>query len=175
MSENFCDVVCILGLAGIGVGLYASWRAEKACRTINRSVDEAAKGIDVNVREDLVRAAIDRAVERESERAVREASKKAISRIEEQIHAEVAKSVRDAYQDTKKSVASELRRQAANVDIRELKDEVVEEAKEAISEKFDSKLDDILEDFNDRLGNVGKIYQSIADAMSGTKTVQFKM
>lgn len=175
MNDGFCNVVYILGLAGIGVGLYASWRAEKACRMINRSVEEASKGIDVDVRDDLIQAAIDRAVERESERAVREASNKAISRIEEQMHAEVAKSVRDAYQDTKKSVASELKRQATNINIQELKNEVVEEAKEAISEKFDSKLDDILDDFNDRLGNVGKIYQSIADAMSGTKTVQFKV
>ena len=34
-------------------------------------------------------------------------------------------------------------------------------------EKFDGSLDDVLDKFNSDLSNVSKIYQSIADKMSG--------
>ena len=44
--------------------------------------------------------------------------------------------------------------------------EVVQKAKEQIAEKFDDKLDDLLEEFNGNLQNVGKIYKSIARSFS---------
>lgn len=44
--------------------------------------------------------------------------------------------------------------------------EVVEKAKKQIADEFDDKLDDLLEEFNGTLQNVGKIYTSIAKSFS---------
>lgn len=59
-----------------------------------------------------------------------------------------------------------LRKNIAKIDEARLKREVVTKAKEQIAEKFDDKLDDILEEFNGNLQNVGKIYKSIAKSFS---------
>lgn len=59
-----------------------------------------------------------------------------------------------------------LRKNVAKIDEARLKREVVTKAKEQIAEKFDDKLDDILEEFNGNLQNVGKIYKSIAKSFS---------
>ena len=47
----------------------------------------------------------------------------------------------------------------------ELKQDVVKKAKEDVAKKLDSHLDGILDDFNQNLGNVSKIYKSIAESM----------
>ena len=44
--------------------------------------------------------------------------------------------------------------------------EVVNKAKDAVVEKFDRKLDGLLDEFNDNLQNVQKIYSSIAKSMA---------
>ena len=63
-------------------------------------------------------------------------------------------------------VADQIAKNVAGIDESKLKKEVVQKAKEQIAEKFDDKLDDLLEEFNGNLQNVGKIYKSIARSFS---------
>ena len=73
----------------------------------------------------------------------------------------------------------ETAKKVAKIDISSLKKEVVKKAKEAVAEKFDDSLDEVLSEFKDNLGNVAKIYQSIAsvfpNSSSGGKAFTFSL
>ena len=53
-----------------------------------------------------------------------------------------------------------------NIDISDMEREIVSQAKEAVADKFDRKLDNLLEEYNENLQNVKKIYGSIAKSIA---------
>lgn len=63
------------------------------------------------------------------------------------------------------SVKKEIKDQLGRIDISDLREEVKDEAKNQLAES----MEDILDDFNDNLKNVKKIYGSISDAITGNQ------
>jgi Fe2+ transport system protein B len=159
----------VLGIGAMAYSLYNDIRIDKIAKNINVSVKELSDRTNVYVSDAMVEKAVDRAVERATTKAVADARYRAEKRIENDIHKQVKEAMDGLYSDFKKSVSTEMTRQAAAINMNELKAEVVEKAKEAAMEKFDDNLDDILDKFNSELNNVSKIYSSIADNFTKTK------
>ena len=73
-----------------------------------------------------------------------------------------------AYSDLKGDVQKEMERQLGNIDISDVRKEVIRRAKERAAEKFDSDLKEVLNTYNRDLENISKIYSSIAEKMDTT-------
>ena len=126
------------------------------------AVDDLATKTEITISDDILDRAIQKAVDRE----VSYISTRIVRDLNSEIRSEVKNSV-DLSSVTIKSLASkEIERQVRNIDISDMEKEVVHRAKDAIAEKFDKKLDGILDDFNDQLQSVQKIYSSIAKSMA---------
>ena len=126
------------------------------------AVDDLATQTEITISDDILDRAIQKAVDRE----VSYISTRIVRDLNSEIRSEVKNSV-DLSSVTIKSLASkEIERQVRNIDISDMEKEVVHRAKDAIAEKFDKKLDGILDDFNDQLQSVQKIYSSIAKSMA---------
>ena len=126
------------------------------------AVDDLATKTEITISDDILDRAIQKAVDRE----VSYISSRIVRDLNSEIRSEVKHSV-DLSSVTIKSLASkEIERQVRNIDISDMEKEVVHRAKDAIAEKFDKKLDGILDDFNDQLQSVQKIYSSIAKSMA---------
>jgi hypothetical protein len=123
----------------------------------------------VDVPDELVDLAVKRAVDRETNLVVRRATCDIVDSTKRDIQKEVKSSVENVYSDIRASVSKEISYQVANLDINKMKSEVKEKAKELVLEKFDGNLNSLLEDFNQSLSNVSKIYESIAESMSKKK------
>lgn len=169
MSKSYFDIaIGVVGLAasvfGIGYAIGQRKKLNDIGEKIDRSVKELSSNIDVDISEAVVNRAVTKAIERETELAASRATANVVSAIESDISGRVRKAVNDTYQDIKKSVVEETAKKVEKIDISALKKEVVEKAKEAAADKFDDSLDEVLSDFKDNLGNVTKIYQSIANA-----------
>lgn len=169
MSKSYVDIaIGVVGLAasvfGIGYAIGQRKKLNDISEKLDRSVKELSSNIDVDISEAVVNRAVTRAIERETELAASRATANVVSAIESDISGKVRKAVDDTYQDIKKSVVEETAKKVEKIDIAALKKEVVEKAKEAAADKFDDSLDEVLSDFKDNLGNVTKIYQSIANA-----------
>jgi ketopantoate reductase len=166
-----------LGLIGLGIGAvgfcyaaYLHMRLKNMEDVIESSINNISKDVNIDIPETMVDKAVNRAMEREVEKAVRAASHEVISRIRKDIQSEVRASVNESYSDIRKSVSDEIAKQVANMDLRPLRDDVKEKAKQMIVEKFNENLDSLLQDFNQNLTNVSKIYGSIADSMASKKS-----
>lgn len=165
-SERLGIAALITGVIAVGYSWYSNVKVKKAYELIEESVEQMSKTIHVEVSRSIVDMAIDKAVCREVNAVVYSLSRETIRKVSSALHNEVKDSVDKSFSNIKTSVTKEIRDQVSNIDISDLKQEIKDEAKEKVISKFDDDLDSLLEEFNQNLQNVSKIYNSIADSMS---------
>ena len=159
------ETMLIIGGIGVISASYIGYlhnKVNKISKMLDVAVDNISSGIDVNISSDLIDAAVNRAVDRAADYAAREV----VRNLSAEIRSQVKRKVDMNSTDIKDSVGKEIARQVKNIDISDMQREVVNKAKDAVAEKFDRKLDGLLDDFNDNLQNVQKIYSSIAKSIA---------
>jgi len=154
------------GVAAIAYTGYVHYKSNKTGHLIADSIDNVSKDIDVVISDIVIEEAVKVAVEREVNKAVKEISYQINNNVSRDIKKEVKSVVDAAYADIRKSVSKEVSVDVANLDIDKLKADVKEEAKEIVLSKFNGNLDSMLQDFNQNLTNVSRIYTSIAETMT---------
>lgn len=158
--------VCALGLLGIGYAFGVRSKMKTMCDKLDTSIDRLANDTEIDIPDKVINQAVQRAVDREAGYAVQKATDVIVSGVKHEITEKVSAAVNAKYSDISDDVTSEIAKNVARIDESRLKKEVIKKAKEQIAEKFDGKLDDILEEFNGSLQNVGRIYKSIAKSFS---------
>ena len=165
--DSFIGVgVCVLGLIGAGYEIGTRSRMNAVCDKLDIAIDRLANDTDLDIPNKIIDQAVRKAVERESYNAVKRATDEVTCDIKREIENRVDIAVKHQYETISDEVTEQIAKNVAKLDEHRLKKEVVQKAKEQIADKFDNKLDDVLEEFNERLQNVGKIYQSIAKSFS---------
>lgn len=172
MTKNdiFNTLFGIAGLVGIGYGICAHTKLAKISERLDNSIDDLASNTEIDIPEELVNRAIDKAVQVEVKKAVERATNETISAMKRDIHSEVQREVNREYDIIKETVLKEITASAAKIDSSRVRRDVEEAAKKAALEKFDDNLDDILEKFNDNLNNTSRIYSSIREAITKDST-----
>ena len=152
-ADSFVGIgICILGLVGVGYAIGVHSKMKVMCDRLDTSIDNLANNTEIDIPAKVIDQAVQKAVERESYSAVKRATEEVVADAKREIESRVGTAV--------------IAKNVARIDESKLKKEVVQKAKEQIAEKFDDKLDDLLEEFNGNLQNVGKIYKSIARSFS---------
>lgn len=171
------DVDALVGLVGLTAGLigvgYALGTHSKMARigeNLDRSIDELAGQMPINIPDAMIERAVEKAVAYEVKQAVNKTTDRIILDVKNDIRKQVSDAVESEYSNIKSVVLDELTDAASKIDVRRVRSDVERAAKEHALEKFDDNLDDILENFNDQLKNTSKIYTSIADSMTGYKS-----
>ena len=143
-------------------------------------VDGIAASLGVNVPDEIVREALDKAARGAADQAIRGISSDVMGTYRNEIRSEVRKTVDLAYDNVKGDVKSELERQISNIDISGIKRDIIREAKEKVedeledliekarddaADKFEEELDSIATRFNSDLERGSKIYKTLADKL----------
>lgn len=168
--ENLGLVGVAIGVLSVGYTYFVHSKINKMSDAINASIDVISKDLKIDISDAVIDQAINKAVDREVEKAVRKASNEVVATIRKDLQKEVKTSVNESYSNIRRSVSDEVAKQVANIDLRPLREDVKEKAKQMVVEKFNENLDSLLEDFNNNLTNVSKIYGSIADSMAVKKS-----
>lgn len=170
MSRTNNEVINILfgiaGLVGVGYAIGTHTKLAKISERLDRGIDELSDNMEIDIPEELINKAIDKAVQVEVRRAVETAANNTVAAMKKDIHAQVKSAIDDEYDTLKDSVLKEITNEAAKIDASRVRRSVEEAAKKAALEKFDDNLDDILEKFNDNLDNTSRIYSSIRDTLT---------
>lgn len=170
MNRNSYDIgniiVGIVGLVGIGYAIGTHTKLSKISERLDRGIDELSDNMEIDIPEELVNKAIDKAVQIEVKRAAEKASYDTVTAMKKDIHIQIKSAIDNEYDNLKDSVLKEITNEAAKIDASRVRRTVEEAAKKAALEKFDDNLDDILEKFNDNLDNTSRIYSSIRDTLT---------
>lgn len=159
-----------VGLLGIGYAVGTHTKMANICQKLDCTIDELAGNTTIDIPDEVIQRAVEKAVTAEVKAAVSKATDVAILEVKRDIHKQVSDAVEAEYSDLKGSVLSELTEEAAKIDVKRVREDVERAAKKMALEKFDSNLDKILEDFSEQLKNTSRICTSIADTMAGYKT-----
>ena len=131
---------------------------------------EIASGIDVTVSNDIVKDAVDKAVQKQYDIAVRGACSSAIATVRSDISNEVDRAVKGEYTNIKEDVKAEIRKKIDSIDISSAKREVIEEAKYLAKDKLEDALDETIDDFKDDLNDISKLYKKMSESFIESAT-----
>lgn len=168
--DGFVGLVGVaIGLLGIGYAYGTHSKMAQISKNLDRSIEDLASKTPVNISDDMIERAVEKAVNYEVKQAVGKTTDKIIVDVKRDIHKQVSDAVEEEYSNIKDRVLEELTAEAAKIDVKRVRADVEKAAKEAALEKFDSSLNDILDNFNNQLNSTSRIYTSIADTMAGYK------
>lgn len=159
-SKLIIGVLTVIG--GVCYVGYLHSKINKLSSMIDVAVDDLSSKTQVNISDAVLDLAVQKAVDRE----VGYISNRITRDLNLEIRTQVKHTVNASSSDIKKSVSAEIASQVKSIDISDMEREVVNKAKDAVAEKFDRKLDSLLDDFNDNLNNVRKIYSSIEKSIA---------
>lgn len=151
-----------VGMIGIGYAIGVNSKVAKIGEKLDKSVDELASDVPIEVDDAVVNRAIEKAVAREVNHGVHKT-------MEAEVHKQVVGFVNSEYSTIKDTVLSEVTEAASKIDVNRVRADVEKAAKEHALKKFDTNLDDIVNNYKSNLENVTKIYRTFADATSPTR------
>lgn len=161
----------LLGLAVSGLALFYALKERnkiaKVCDNLDRSIkDLCNKDVAIDITDEVVdmvvREKVGKEVGRLIPKAAEEGRKQAISSFKDAVQREI----NAQYNDTKSEVRRAVQEKVGHIDINAVKRQVIEDAKEEAADRFRDELDGVLDNFNDELANIKKIYASIAQKIS---------
>lgn len=158
------------GLVGVGYAFGTHSKMAKISEKLDRSIDELAGNTPIDIPNDMIERAVEKAVADQVKQSVGKATDDVIVAIKKDMRKQVSDAVEEEYSNVKSTVLDELVNAASKIDVKRVRADVEKAAKEHALEKFDDNLDNILENFNDQLKSTSKIYTSIADTMTKYKT-----
>lgn len=153
-----------LVIGNIVTAIVAIYEAVKL-RDISNEFGLATKRIvsdEIDIDEVLVNSAVKKAVEREASYHVDKACEKAAKKIISSFESEIKNAVEDEFKIQRDGVAKEMKRQIGQIDIRDIKREIVAEAKSECAKKLKNDLEEISDKYTDQLDSMTTIYQTIA-------------
>ena len=164
LSKN--DILAGAVLSAFAVTIMYAIDATHKLKVISDRLDMTVKdvvdGMDIKVSEKLVNAAVEAEVKKEVKYCVEKAANKAAGDIVSGYKTEIRNVVEDEFTKQKDEVAKSLKRKIDDIDIRELKREVVREAKEATASKLKKDLEDISDKYTEQIESMTNIYSTIA-------------
>lgn len=171
-----------LTLSAAGL-IYSLFKVNGVAKKLDKSMSDISEKTEVEIREDIIEAAVRNAAEAEAERRVKEAASKAIKDISDDMSKQIGDAVNLEYGDLHEKVKARIEEKVNRlgaVEIRSIKRQIVDEAKrdakeefsdaldevkENAKEKFENDLNDILERYNNQIKDVSRIYGSVASAL----------
>ena len=164
--DNFVGLLGVtVGLVGIGYAMGTHSKMAKISENLDRSIDDLAGQMPVDIPKEMVERAVERAVAYEVKQAVGKMTDRIISEVKNDIHKQVSDAVESEYSNIKSTVLEELTNEAAKIDARRVRADVERAAKQRALEKFDDNLDAITEEYKGYLSSVSRIGKTFADAV----------
>ena len=166
-----------VGIAGVTTGIIslvtahnAKKKAEegkveltKVANKLGRTIEDLTDGTDVEISDAIIKKAVDEAVKREANEQVKAATQRAIIEVKLDISSRIKQEIDNVYSDLRANVKEELDKQVADVDIRTIKKEVVEQATRKAKYEFDDKLKEVLDRLDDKEDELDDRIKEIED------------
>lgn len=132
---------------------------------LSDSIEKLSKTITVDVEDAYIHSIVETAVNRETSAQIKVAANSAVQSIKTDMSKKIQKEINKSYEDLRASVKAEMERQVGQIDLDDIRKEIIAEGKEAATKKFKKDLDKIIEQYNDNLTQITTIYGSIADTL----------
>lgn len=160
-SEIVLGGLIFTNLAALIIAGFEASRLKK----VNKEFSDAVKKVvndEVVISDEFIDRAVEKEIEKEARYQVGRSVDKAIERVAKSFESEIKNKVEDEFKLQQYDVKKEMQRQIGNIDIRDIKREVIAEAKQAATQKLKNDLEDISDKYTEQLDAMTNIYQTVA-------------
>lgn len=161
MSSNNFEAMgafgIVLGLIGLGWGIYQTKKTSDVAKKLDISMTELEKRTPVTISEEMVKKATTNAIDREVTRVVNTTANGVRDDLRDTIRKKVNKEIENDIDDIHDGVEEKIDELIANIDETAFIADMKSEAKKAMLAKYNGCLDGIAGDFKDRLNDFGTL------------------
>lgn len=162
-SEKFSAILkTVTSVTVIGGVIYCGHTLHESRDLVDFAVQKIGDNVEVDVSDELIKAAIDRAAEQQIKRTVIAAAAKTGMDIADKTDTEVKKAVSECYDKISDGVADRLAKECEKLNRHEILEEIKSSAADKLAEKLDGNLDAITDEYSKNLNNMGKVYEALA-------------
>ena len=157
-------IICTL--IGIGGGIFALWQANKTnetCKKLGTAMEEVTKKTTVEVGQDIVNRAVEKAVDRDVKIAVSDTAEKVRATIGSEINGQVRKEVSDNLDAIKEAVSQKAQELVENIDEEEFGKRIEKEGAKLMEKKFKGSMENILSEFKNQLRTMTTTWKAAAE------------
>lgn len=160
---------------GIGVGTAVVTLAGVAVHKLNKlskKFDKSVSELEDSTVKDIQQTVVQRAVENAAQNTVKDYMRDMHNVVLSDANRELRKEAQEAVSEAKKDIHAKVQEvtaeEASKIDMVEFRKAVRDKAEQKVLTKFDDNLQDIVDKFSGNLGNIQKIYSSIAETVRKT-------
>ena len=171
MSTNKLDILLIsaasVSFAGfVGTAIYAHINAKRLKRLSDKfgvAIDHIVDETDIQIPQEIMDRAMNEAVKRAAKHQVEVSAIEVTSRIKSDMSVHLREKVEDCTKNLEDDIKAEYRKQIKNLDLDDIRSEVVAEVREKALKMIKSNMDDIIEKHNDELDATARVYESLKE------------
>lgn len=171
MNTNKLDILLIsaasvsfFGFAGTAIYAHVNARrlkrlSDRFCVAIDHIVDET----DIQIPQEIVDKAMKEAVAKAAKNQVEASAIEITSKVRPYMSEHIRNKVEDCTRNLEDDIKAEYRKQIKNLDLDDVRTEVVAEVREKALKMIKSNMDDIIEKHNDELDATARVYESLKE------------
>lgn len=126
----------VVGAIGTVYGIVQAKKTNDVGKKLSKAIDELDKSTVVNVQQDIITAATNRAVERQVASAVKKAIDNVSQQIRDDCDSMIRKDVDRVYSDLKESVQERVSEEIASIDYDEMRADIRRKAERKVFDEF---------------------------------------
>lgn len=134
-------------------------------RLVSAAVDTIGDSVDVEVSQELIDAAVEKATNAHISKTVKAAVDRNWRDIQTETGKKVEEAVRASREEISQGVAEALAKECEKINRSDILTDIRDKAKDALAEKLDNKLDEITDEYSKNLSNMGKVYEALAEKL----------
>ena len=134
-------------------------------RLVSAAVDTIGDSVEVEVSQELIDAAVEKAANAHISKTVKAAVDRNWRDIQAETNKQVAEAVKANQEKISNGVADALAKECEKIHKADILGDIRDKAKESLTEKLDEKLDDITDEYSKNLSNMGKVYEALAEKL----------
>lgn len=171
MSTNKLDILLIsaasvsfFGFAGTAI--YAHANAKRLKRLSDKfgiAIDHIVDETDIQIPQEIVDRAMNEAVKKAAKSQVEVSAVTISAAIQNDMKRTLREKVEDCTRNLEDDIKAEYRKQIKNLDMEDIRTEVVAEVREKAMKMIKSNMDDIIEKHNDELDATARVYESLKE------------
>ncbi len=168
---NKLDILLIsaagVSFAGfVGTAIYAHVNARRLKCLSNKfgiAIDHIVDETDIQIPQEIIDKAMNEAVKRAAKNQVEVSAIEITSRIKSEMSVHLREKVEACTKNLEDDIKAEYRKQIKNLDLDDIRTEVVAEVREKALKMIKSNMDDIIEKHNDELDATARVYESLKE------------
>lgn len=160
-------------VAGVAYVIYTNKKVKNTMEKLGVSIDEISNNIDIS--EKIIEEAVAKAATKATDLYLKNTVNETIKEVERSINRAAKAAVDNEFENYKPLVKEAVEKKINQIDISEIKGEIIDSATKQMSKKFEADVNGLVDDYKKNLSNIDKICKNLTGLNSSGNGITFTL